>query len=105
MDTCGALLARGERFRFLLAEEMLFLAEAVEASAIAVIICTRRRGTQEERLLLDAFREEGFGRVGGVSAREERMRNVWFGACHGGFRGLAYQRFGGGRCFCGLISC
>lgn len=38
VDTRGALLARREWLGFLLAEEVLFLAEAVEASSIAVVV-------------------------------------------------------------------
>lgn len=68
MDPRGALLARRQRLRLLLAQEILFLAEAVQAAAVAVVVCAGGCRAEEEGFLLDAFCEQGFSCVGGVSA-------------------------------------
>ena len=68
MDPRGALLARRQRLRLLLAQEILFLAEAVEATTVAVVVCAWGCRAEEEGFLLDALCEQGFGCVRGVSA-------------------------------------
>lgn len=76
VDAGNALLARGERLRFLLAIEVLLLAQAMEASSRAVVGRRGRRGTKEERLLLDSFREQLVRGIGGVGALEELLGDM-----------------------------
>lgn len=86
VEARGAFLARRERLGLLFAKEIFFLAETVQAPAVAVVGWGGRRWSEVEGFVFYALCEELFGCVGGVRAGEQLLADVWFrGCCHGGW--------------------
>lgn len=99
MHARDALLLRRQRPRFLLAQEVLFLAEPLEAAAAAAAVAGcwwRGGGAEDQGFVLDALGEEGLGSGWGVGAGEEAVRRMGGVACHC-FVGMVVLRFGTGR--------
>ena len=69
-------LPRGQRLRFLLAEEVLLFSETLETASCAVVCRCRGGRPDVEGFLLDAFSEELLGGIGGVGAEEEFLGDV-----------------------------
>lgn len=83
MNSRNPLLLCRQRSRFLLAQVILFLPEALDAAALTVIVCGGWRGGAEEKgLLFDAIGEELLRSGGWVGAGKEFVGGMSGRSCH-----------------------
>lgn len=82
MNARSSLFSRGQRLRFLLAEEIFLFPETLKTAAGAVVFRCGRGRSDVERFLLDSFREELLGGIWRVRAGEELLGDVVL-RCHG----------------------